>query len=94
MPAIQPYPAHDPAELNPRIHFHSAPTLSLGGMETTLHLLTRRSVADLTRLSIRTIDEPVSRGDLRPIRIGRAVRFAPDEVRRWLCRQQKEVARD
>ncbi|NQV80623.1 MAG: helix-turn-helix domain-containing protein [Alphaproteobacteria bacterium] len=57
-------------------------TLRLVFME--IRLLTRREVAELTRLSTRTVDEHVARGKLCPVRIGRAVRFTPDEVRRWL----------
>lgn len=58
--------------------------------KNTLNLLTRRELAQLVRLSVRTIDEHVARGNLRPVRIGRAVRFTPGEVRRWLAGYQSQ----
>jgi len=61
----------------------------------TQSLLTRNDVAATARLSMRTIDEHVARGQLRPVRFGRAVRFTHAEVWRWIAahleRDESEV---
>jgi excisionase family DNA binding protein len=49
------------------------------------HLLTTREAAERLAVSDRTIANLVSRGRLRPVRIGRAVRFSPAEVERFIA---------
>jgi excisionase family DNA binding protein len=46
--------------------------------------LTPEQVAELVQISPKTVLAAVRRGELRDIRIGNRVRFAPDEVARWL----------
>jgi len=47
-------------------------------------LLTVKELAALTRMSIRWIHEQTRLGDIPCYRLGRALRFDPNEVRRWL----------
>lgn len=43
-------------------------------------LLKREEVAELLNVSLRHVDTLVASGELSPVRIGRAVRFRPEEV--------------
>lgn len=43
-------------------------------------LLKREEVAELLNVSLRHVDTLVSTGELSPVRIGRAVRFRPEEI--------------
>ena len=48
-------------------------------------LLTRRDVAELVRLSVRTIERLDEEGEgPAAIRIGKSIRYAPDSIARWL----------
>ena len=47
-------------------------------------LLTVKELATLTRMSVRWIHEQTRLGEIPCYRLGRALRFDPDEVRRWL----------
>ena len=48
-------------------------------------LMTTAEVATALRLSRRTVERRVAEGDLVPVRLGRAVRFDPAEVTRFLA---------
>jgi excisionase family DNA binding protein len=50
-------------------------------------LLTYRDVAELLQCSIRFIAKLVSLGHIPFIKIGRAVRFRPDQINLWLERR-------
>ena len=47
-------------------------------------------VADVGRMSRRTVQREVSRGRLRAIRIGRQIRFHPRDVEAWLAGEGNE----
>lgn len=47
-------------------------------------LLKREEVAELLNVSLRHVDTLVSTGELSPVRIGRAVRFRPEEVESFI----------
>jgi excisionase family DNA binding protein len=47
-------------------------------------LLTPEDVADICQISVRTVLKLARRGELRSLRFGNRVRFAPDEVAAWL----------
>lgn len=47
-------------------------------------LYNRKSLAAYAGVSVRTVDEHVARGNLMPVRIGKAIRFTHEEVARWL----------
>jgi len=49
-----------------------------------------REAARLLSVCERTVANMVGRGELKPIRIGRAVRFAVADLRAWVERQTKE----
>ena len=53
---------------------------------TRAPLLTKREVADLFRVSIRTVDRLVAQGSIAALIIGGQVRFCPDEISRFLKR--------
>ena len=53
------------------------------GAESAL-LLTPAEAADRIRLSRRTLWTLTHRGEIRAIRIGRAVRYDEREIRRWI----------
>ena len=42
--------------------------------------------------SIRTVYRLVDRGELRPVRLGRVLRFEIDEIERYLLRNREPVA--
>lgn len=56
-----------------------------------VRLLTGREAAKSLAVSLRTLRALVQRGELTAVRIGRSVRFDPDDLRR-LIEQRKEVA--
>lgn len=47
-------------------------------------LLTGQEAADSLAVSLRTLRTLVERGELLPVRIGRAVRFDEGDLRRWV----------
>jgi len=47
-------------------------------------LLTVKELAAVTRMSVRWIHEQTRLGDIPCYRLGRALRFDPNEVQRWL----------
>jgi excisionase family DNA binding protein len=51
-------------------------------------LVDERGAAKLLSLSARTVFTLATRGQLRPIRVGRAKRYAVDDLRAWIARQQ------
>jgi excisionase family DNA binding protein len=60
---------------------------------TRAPLLTKREVADLFRVSIRTVDRLVAQGSIAPLIIGGQVRFCPDEISRFLRRAKSNRAK-
>ena len=55
-------------------------------------LLTGQEAADSLALSLRTLRTLVGRGELMPVRIGRAVRFDEDDLRRWVDERKAKPA--
>jgi excisionase family DNA binding protein len=55
--------------------------MAKGGAELP-RLLSVREVADALAVSRVTVWRLVRRGELRPVRVGRAVRFRPEDVER------------
>ncbi len=55
-------------------------------------LLTFRQAAERLSVSDRTVANLIKRGELRPVRIGRAVRFSSEELARF-CRRAEGGAR-
>lgn len=51
-----------------------------------VNLLTKDDVAEALKVSVRTVDRFVKAGRLRPIRVGRAVRFQWCDVAEFLAR--------
>jgi excisionase family DNA binding protein len=56
-----------------------------------VRLMTGRQAAEALAVSVRTLRTLCQRGELTPVRIGRAVRFDPDDLRR-LIDERKAVA--
>ena len=52
-------------------------------------LLTRSDVCERLRISARTLDRIVTRGELRPVRAGRRPRFERADLERYLARPQE-----
>ncbi len=50
-------------------------------------LVDMHGAAAMLSLSRRKIQQLQALGELRPIRVGRSVRFAVDELRAWVARQ-------
>jgi excisionase family DNA binding protein len=50
------------------------------GGSTPSPLLDREEAAELLSISLRHLDTLVAAGELTPVRIGRAVRFRPEEI--------------
>lgn len=55
-------------------------------------LLTEQELADRWRMSIRSIRRMRNAGDLPYVRIGRLVRFDPNDIAEWLERQKDSAA--
>ena len=55
-------------------------------------LLTEQELADRWRMSIRSIRRMRNAGDLPYVRIGRLVRFDPNDIAEWLERQKGSAA--
>jgi len=53
-------------------------------------LLTYRDAADELRVCAKTVERLVQRGELRAVRIGRAVRLTPDELERYIAAQMAD----
>ena len=54
-------------------------------------LLTAREAADALSVSERTLwSMTYPRGDLRPTRIGRGVRYSVSELQRWIAAQEQQ----
>ncbi|WP_416171990.1 helix-turn-helix transcriptional regulator [Agrobacterium salinitolerans] len=57
-------------------------------------LLTQQDLASAFKVSPRTVRRWVADGDFpRGIKVGKALRWHPDDVRRYLAHQQSESAR-
>jgi len=54
------------------------------------HLLNKRQVADYLGLKVYTIDAWVSQHRIPYIKLGRLVRFDPDEINKWIEKQRVE----
>jgi excisionase family DNA binding protein len=55
-------------------------------------LLTVDDIAGLLQVSRRTVEEIISRGELRPIRIGRLRRIHPDTLEAFIRHQERAAA--
>jgi len=53
-------------------------------------LLTKRQAAEILQLSIPTIDRKIRTGELRAVRLGRAVRIEPDDLREYVNRRESQ----
>lgn len=54
-------------------------------------LLSTEAAAEILGLSRRTIQQLQARGELRPIRVGRAVRFHVEDLRNWVDGKRTEA---
>jgi excisionase family DNA binding protein len=54
-------------------------------------LLTRLDAAGILSVSIRTIDEKISSGDIPVVRIGRSVRIRPETLERFVDAMETRV---
>lgn len=61
-------------------------------MENQNEFLTIEELADMLKISTRTIRRILKRGDLPAIRIGRQIRFNREAVNLWLKTQSIEQA--
>jgi len=59
---------------------------------TRVQLQSTTKTAALLDCSVRTIYRLVDRGELRPVRLGRVLRFEADEIERYLERNREPVA--
>jgi excisionase family DNA binding protein len=48
-------------------------------------LITNVEAAKLLRVSVRSLFDLTKRGEVPCIRLGRLVRYSPDELRRWIA---------
>jgi len=64
--------------------------MSKSKMSDHVRLMTAREAADALALSVRTLRTLCQRGELTPVRIGRSVRFDPNDLRR-LIDERKEA---
>jgi hypothetical protein len=55
-------------------------------------LIARKEAVRLLSLSLRSLDFAVTRGLLKPRRMGRRVTFTPDELRRFAARDYERIA--
>jgi excisionase family DNA binding protein len=61
------------------------PPFRVGGMDPVPLLWTSREAARALALSERTLFSLVKRGEVPCVRIGRAVRFDPRDLRTWIA---------
>jgi len=57
-------------------------------------LVSTRVAAKMLSVCERTISNMAARGDLRPIRIGKAVRFAVEDLKAWIRRQAEKSGQE
>jgi excisionase family DNA binding protein len=57
-------------------------------------LVSTRVAAKMLSVCERTISNLSSRGDLRPIRIGKAVRFAVEDLKMWIRKHAEENSKN
>ena len=57
--------------------------------ERSLELRSTARTASLLDCSVRTVYRLVGRGELRPVRLGRVLRFELDEIQRYLERHRE-----
>ncbi len=50
-------------------------------------LLTKDQVADLLQVSRRTVERMEENGELQPVRIGRIVRYRPEDIEAFIGRK-------
>lgn len=53
-------------------------------------LLTPKDVAELLQISVRTLERWVAEGKLPAIRLGRLIRFDPDDIRKFIDERKEE----
>jgi len=56
-------------------------------------LLTRREVAEILRLKEATIKAKTARGEIPSVKMGRAVRYRPQDIHRYIVEHTREVSR-
>lgn len=57
-----------------------------------MKLLTRDNIAENLGLSVRTIDAMVKQRKIPVVRIGRKVRFNPNEIEKWINKREIKTA--
>jgi excisionase family DNA binding protein len=67
------------------------PTESRGGVD---RLLTVAEVAELLRLSVRSVRRLIAEKQLRVVRVGRSVRVRPEDLKSFLDTSGQERSRD
>lgn len=72
--------------VNPVVRGHGGPRKESGELKP---LLTLPEVAELLRLSSRTIRRLVARQRIPCVRLGRQLRFVPGDVLRWLAARKE-----
>jgi len=56
-------------------------------------LLTRPEVAEILRLKVATIKAKTARGEISSVKMGRAVRYRPEDVYRYIVEHTRETSK-
>jgi excisionase family DNA binding protein len=59
---------------------------------TRTALLTRPEVAEILRLKVATIKAKTARGEIPSVKMGRAVRYRPEDVYRYIVEHTRQAA--
>ncbi len=60
---------------------------------TRTTLMTRKEVAEILRLKEATIRAKTARGEIPSVKMGRAVRYRPHDIYRYIAEHTREVSR-
>jgi excisionase family DNA binding protein len=60
-------------------------------MKNTVQLQSKEQTAGLLGVSLQTLNRMVLRGELIPTKIGKSVKFKPEDIDAYLNRQSKPV---
>jgi len=67
------------------------PAKGVFGQTVPCGLLTSRETAKALRISEKTLYTLTKSGDIQAVRFGRAVRYDPDVLKRWIEQQSKKA---
>lgn len=66
--------------------------LKMDCLLTRTTLLTRREVAEILRLKETTIKAKTARGEIPSVKMGRAVRYRPQDIHRYVVEHTREIS--